>query len=71
MTKKLRLSDVKPKAIKSDLDARVTVDYLYTLYPHDELIKDIKRYHAKKKIMLKKNDLLPEHKYDQQTLNIK
>ena len=71
MTKKLRLSNVKLKAIKSDLDARVTIDYLYTLYPHDELIKDIKRYHAKKKIMLKKNDLLPEHKYDQQSLNIK
>jgi hypothetical protein len=55
MKNKLRIYDVTPEAIKSDKDARITVDYIYILFPHDEFIKDVKRYHAKHTIMLRKN----------------
>lgn len=65
MTSKLRISNTAPpKAIKSEKDARVTIDYIYTLFPHEEFIKDVKRYHAKHSIMLRKEQLLSNKKYD-------
>lgn len=70
MVAKLRICNVEKEAIKSDTDARVTVDYMYTLFPHDELIKDIKRYHAKRKIVQNKNKIISDQPYRQSSLNI-
>lgn len=61
----------KPTPIKSDIDSRKTVDYYYTFFPHDQLIKDIKRFHAKEKIMLRKSELYKNNQFDQQQLDIK
>ena len=70
MVGKCRIRDVVIKAIKSDLDSRKVVDYLYTIFPHDELIKDVKRFHAKHSIMVRKSELYKCNELKQQLLEI-
>ncbi len=54
MKRKCRIVDYESTPIKDERDSRKIVDYMYTLYPHDHLIKDMKRFHAKSNIMKQK-----------------
>lgn len=71
MKKKLRIIDVKSTPIKSEIDTRKTIDYSYTIYPHVELISDVKRYHAKRGLMMTKNAILSDDMFIQGNLDIK
>lgn len=70
MQAKCRIKGYKSEAIKSEHDARKVVDYLYHIFPHDELIKDVKRFHAKYSIMKNKSVLYDDENYDQLPLEV-
>lgn len=64
-----RIKGAKAEPIKHEHDARRVVDYLYHIFPHEELIKDVKRFHAKYSIMLSKSDIYPDDQFDQLPLD--
>jgi hypothetical protein len=51
MRLKYRVSNVNETPHISEKDKRKTVDYTYDIFPHAELIKDMKRFHAKSSLM--------------------
>lgn len=65
MKEKCRIKGSKAIAVRSEHDGRKIIDYLYHLYPHDELVSDVKRFHAKRSIMLGKSGAYSDGDYDQ------
>lgn len=57
---KCRVKDYQEEVITNDNGK--TVDYRYTIFPHQELINDVKRFHAKRSLTMRKNAVIPDHR---------
>jgi len=64
MKKKCRIKEATFEAIRSEHDKRKIIDYRYSFIPHDEMIADVKRFHAKARIVQNKSTIYRDEQFD-------
>jgi len=64
MKKKCRIKNATFEAIRSEHDKRKIIDYRYSFIPHDEMIADVKRFHAKARIVQNKSTIYRDEQFD-------